>query len=222
MARMNLYEKIQAVATSITNIEKNANVGGKYKAVTDADVIATVKAYEQQHGLVSIPYKQEVLRDENIPTTNSYGKAVLMHSLTIKMTTKIVDVKKPEDFIEVESIGYGWDNGDKGAGKASTYARKYALLNAYKIITGEDPDFHLNEDYEAGSPPQEQPVQPKLSTDKGSITGLQTAAMSAYTDASEDNYHMLIEQLEKKEIEKKDLTESQANWFLMKWGTVNG
>jgi hypothetical protein len=67
-----------------------------------------------------------------------------------------------------------------------------------------------------------QPVLPKLSTDKGSITGLQTAAMSAYTDASEDNFHMLIEQLEKKEIEKKDLSESQANWFLMKWGTVNG
>jgi len=25
-------------------------------------------------------------------------------------------------------------------GKAATYARKYALLNAYKIATGEDPD----------------------------------------------------------------------------------
>ena len=32
------------------------------------------------------------------------------------------------------------DTAVKGFGKASTYARKYALLNAYKIATGEDPD----------------------------------------------------------------------------------
>ena len=40
----------------------------------------------------------------------------------------------------MESFGRGLDPGDKGFGKASTYARKYALLNAYKIATGEDPD----------------------------------------------------------------------------------
>jgi hypothetical protein len=145
-ARMNLYEKIQAVSVAIINIEKNSNVGGQYKAVADADVIAAVKANEKEFRLISIPFKQEITRDENIATTTSKGKAILMHSITIKMTTKIVDLDKPEDFELIESVGYGWDSGDKGSGKASTYARKYALLNAYKIITGEDPDYQKNED----------------------------------------------------------------------------
>ena len=53
---------------------------------------------------------------------------------------RIVDIDKPSDYIDIESFGRGLDPGDKGFGKASTYARKYALLNAYKIATGEDPD----------------------------------------------------------------------------------
>lgn len=56
------------------------------------------------------------------------------------MTVRIINLDKPEEYIEVESFGRGLDSGDKGFGKASTYARKYALLNAYKIATGEDPD----------------------------------------------------------------------------------
>ena len=58
----------------------------------------------------------------------------------VKMTVRIINLDKPEEYIEVESFGRGLDSGDKGFGKASTYARKYALLNAYKIATGEDPD----------------------------------------------------------------------------------
>ena len=55
------------------------------------------------------------------------------------MTLLIVDLETGEG-IEIESFGKGIDSGDKGYGKASTYARKYALLNAYKIATGDDPD----------------------------------------------------------------------------------
>ena len=58
----------------------------------------------------------------------------------VKMTLKIINLEKTDEFVDVESFGRGLDSGDKGFGKASTYARKYALLNAYKIATGEDPD----------------------------------------------------------------------------------
>lgn len=56
------------------------------------------------------------------------------------MTLRIINLEKTDEFVDVESFGRGLDPGDKGFGKASTYARKYALLNAYKIATGEDPD----------------------------------------------------------------------------------
>ena len=43
------------------------------------------------------------------------------------------------------SIADGLDPADKGSGKAMTYADKYALMKAYKIMTGDDPDqYHSN------------------------------------------------------------------------------
>jgi len=59
-----------------------------------------------------------------------------------------VDLDDVNSFIEVESFGKGIDSGDKGFGKASTYARKYALLNVYKIATGEDPDAEKSKQLE--------------------------------------------------------------------------
>lgn len=148
---MNLYEKIQAVSNEIKNIEKNLTVGSGsygYKAVSESDVLAAVKKAESNHKLLSIPYKQEMLRNETTTVVTSKGKESVQHIHTIKMTTKIINLEKPEEFIEVESFGYGLDSGDKGLGKASTYARKYGLLNAYKIITGEDPDANKSEETE--------------------------------------------------------------------------
>lgn len=67
---------------------------------------------------------------------------------TIKMTTRFINLENTTDFIDVVSFGKGIDSGDKGLGKASTYARKYALLNAYKIATGEDPDAERSREYQ--------------------------------------------------------------------------
>lgn len=62
------------------------------------------------------------------------------------MTVRIINTEKPDQFIEIESFGRGLDPGDKGFEKASTYAHKYALLNAYKIATGEDPDLEKSKE----------------------------------------------------------------------------
>ena len=62
------------------------------------------------------------------------------------------------EYIDIESFGRGLDSGDKGFGKASTYARKYALLNAYKIATGEDPDDTKSKEQLAIKTPDEKRV----------------------------------------------------------------
>ena len=74
------------------------------------------------------------------------GYVTITYADIVKMTVRIINVDKPEETIDVESFGRGLDVGDKGFGKASTYARKYALLNAYKIATGEDPDEQKSEE----------------------------------------------------------------------------
>lgn len=139
----NLYKRIQAVSNEIGTIEKNMTVGAgnfAYKAVQDIDVTTTVRKAEAKHGIVSIPIKQELVKSEVLRVVKGNGSEAIQYVDIVKMTLRIVNVDRPEEFIEVESFGRGLDAGDKGFGKASTYARKYALLNAYKIATGEDPD----------------------------------------------------------------------------------
>ena len=143
MEELNLYKKIQLVSNDIKNIEKNMTVGKgnySYKAVQDIDVVLEVKKAESEHGIISIPIKQELIKSETIKTMKENGSEGITFMDIVKMTLRIVDIDKPTDFIDIESFGRGLDQGDKGFGKASTYARKYALLNAYKIATGEDPD----------------------------------------------------------------------------------
>jgi len=141
--KLNLFEKIQLVSDDIGAIEKNLTVGtGKnsYKAVADFDVIVKVKEMEKKHGIISMAIKQEVVSSETIQYVDDYKHNKIKFVDNIKMTTRIYDLEDPTKFIDVESNAKGIDGSDKGLGKASTYARKYALLNAYKIPTGEDLD----------------------------------------------------------------------------------
>lgn len=140
---MNIYQRIQLVSNELKNIEKNMQVGKgnfSYKAVADQDVTLAVKEAETKYGIVSVPIKQELVKSEIIKIQKDTGGESIMHADTVKMTIRIINVDNPQEYIEVESFGRGLDPGDKGFGKAATYARKYGLLNAYKIATGEDPD----------------------------------------------------------------------------------
>lgn len=141
--KLNLYEKIQEVGNAITNIEKDMQVGKgnyAYKAVSDNMVTQLVKAAETKFRLVSIPIKQDLVLSEKLKTLKSDGSEAIKFVDDIKMTLRIINLDDISQFLDVESFGKGLDSGDKGFGKASTYARKYALLNAYKIATGEDLD----------------------------------------------------------------------------------
>lgn len=141
--KLNLYQRIQAVSNEIKNIEKNMTVGKgnyAYKAVQDIDVVLEVKEAETKFGLVSIPIKQELVKSEIVRVQKTDGGETVNYADIVKMTLRIINVDNTSEFIDVESYGRGLDPADKGFGKASTYARKYALLNAYKIATGEDPD----------------------------------------------------------------------------------
>lgn len=146
--KLNLYEKIQAVSLDVNNISKSMTVGSgnySYKAVGDLQVTLAVKKSEAEFKIISIPIKQEIIKSEIIRGDKD-GKITLMFIDDIKMTVRFYDLEDTTQFLDIESFGRGIDNGDKGFGKASTYARKYALLNAYKIATGEDPDATHSED----------------------------------------------------------------------------
>lgn len=145
---MNIYQRIDAITSELAVVAKNLTVQtGKdrsYKAVGERDIIDAVKPLEHKYGVMSYPVSREILDDETLTSesTGYNGTPVVKTTFYIKIRTKyrFVNIEKPEEYIETETISDGIDSGDKGGGKAMTYGDKYALMKVYKISTGEDPD----------------------------------------------------------------------------------
>ena len=148
----NIYKKMSAITAELTAVAKNLNVGigqSAYKAVGEADVLAAVKPLEEKHGVYSYPYSRKIVEAELVATTTEYKGKVTEKTnryLRIETVYRFVNIDNPEEYIDITTYGDGIDPQDKAVGKAMTYSDKYALLKAYKIITGEDPDQFKSEE----------------------------------------------------------------------------
>lgn len=139
---------MSAITSEISTVAKNLNVdAGKssYKAVGEADVLAAVKPIEAKHGVYSYPFERCIVESGEMISQTKYGerKQLFMRVATVY---RFVNVDNPDDFVDIQTYGDGVDTQDKAPGKAMTYGDKYALLKAYKIQTGDDPDQTASED----------------------------------------------------------------------------
>ena len=128
-------------------VAKNLNVdtgrGKGYKAVSERDVIDAVKPLETKHGVYSYPVDRQIIESQTLESESTYNGSVSKKTTffsRLKTVYRFVNVDDPLDYIETVTFAEGIDSQDKGSGKAMTYADKYALLKAYKISTGDDPD----------------------------------------------------------------------------------
>lgn len=144
---MNIYEKMQKITEEMAVIQKNLEVKitdkMKYKAVSERDILDNVKPLESKYKVYSYPYERRITdHDILIKETEYNGAKNKTNTLFMRMETvyRFVNIENPEDFVEIPTYGDGLDTGDKAPGKAMTYADKYALMKAYKISTGDDPD----------------------------------------------------------------------------------
>lgn len=164
---MNIYEKLSAITNEISHVAKNLSVGtgkNQYKAVGEADVLAAVKPAEEYYRVYSYPYSREIVETAELVTTSTWdGKTTekKQQFMRIKTVYRFVDMDKPESYIDITTYGDGVDSQDKAPGKAMTYADKYALLKAYKIITGDDPDQTYSEDLKGKTKKTTSPKSPK-------------------------------------------------------------
>ena len=143
---MNIFKKMKEATEKIGRVAKNLEVGfgrNMYKAVGEADVLDAVKPIEAELGIYSYPYDREVIYQDMV-TVNSGEKERVNAFFRIKVVYRFVNIDNPEEYIDIVSYGDGVDPQDKAPGKAMTYADKYALLKAYKIETGDDPDKDLS------------------------------------------------------------------------------
>lgn len=143
---MNIYQKMAAITADLNAVAKNLRVGegrNEYKAVGEADVLAAVKPLEAKHGVYSYPVKRSVIDSDLITVKKTYKGETSESSkffMRVETVYRFLNIDAPEEFIDITTYGDGIDAADKAPGKAMTYGDKYALLKAYKIITGDDPD----------------------------------------------------------------------------------
>ena len=158
MEKLNIYQKMLAITEEITAVAKNLSVSygqSSYKAVGEADVLAAVKPIEIKHGVYSYPHHRKLTKEDEL--VKSDGKLTIF--MRLETTYRFVNVDKPEEYIDIVTYGDGTDSQDKAPGKAMTYSDKYALLKAYKIITGDDPDQKASESMTKPKKPAETPKQ---------------------------------------------------------------
>lgn len=147
MAEMNIYQRMAGVTAELQTVAKNLFVetgkGKGYKAVSERDIIEAVKPLETKWGIYSYPCGRRVLESQTLESESVYNGNVTKKTTfftRIETTYRFVNVEAPEDYIETVTFAEGIDSQDKGSGKAMTYGDKYALMKAYKISTGDDPD----------------------------------------------------------------------------------
>ena len=151
--QLNIYEKLSLITDEIGVIEKKLNVqvnkSSSYKAVSEREVLDGVKPIERKYRVYSYPAKREIIDRETLVKETEYTDSRTDNTtitrtnslfMRIKTTYRFVNTDKPEEYIETTVYGDGVDTGDKAPGKAMTYADKYALMKAYKLSTGDDPD----------------------------------------------------------------------------------
>lgn len=147
LKEMNLFEKMQLITNEIGVVEKGLQVRvtdkSSYKAVSERDVLDAVKPIEQKYRVFSLPISRRIIAQDVLEKVSEYnGKTSKTYTMYMRIETtyRFYNIDKPDEYIDTITYADGLDTGDKASGKAMTYADKYALMKAYKISTGDDPD----------------------------------------------------------------------------------
>jgi hypothetical protein len=125
---LNIYQRILAIMSELHYVARGQKtVNGQYRFVSHDQVTAKVHPFLVKYGVMVIPTVEEMIQEGNRTTVN--------------MRISFVNADNSADSFSVRYSAHGVDAGDKGPGKAISYACKYALLKTFCLETGDDPDF---------------------------------------------------------------------------------
>jgi hypothetical protein len=134
-----LAAKIAQVMEAVGYVAKTGtNSAQGYKFVQASAVADKVREQLVKFNVSMTPTQIDVISEGLTPS----GKQAL---LTLRFTWTLTDGDSGET-LAFQSVGTGADSGDKAAYKAATGALKYALLTAFLIPTGDDPEADLSTD----------------------------------------------------------------------------
>lgn len=135
---------IIAVMKEVKGMEKNSEVGnGKnsYNGTKDSDVKEVFNTALETNGLCMMPIDIEESTDTTKWDSVDYnGNPTVKQSVFTKVTVKYMLLHISGENITIAGYGHGVDPQDKGAGKATTYAMKNALLYTFMTPVGKIDD----------------------------------------------------------------------------------
>jgi len=138
---LNIYEKLSKITAEMGVVEKGlkvqVNKTASYNAVSERDILDTIKPLEEKYKVYSYPIKREVIDRDTLTKESEYNGSITKTNtlfMRLETTYRFVNLDKIDEFIDIITYGDGLDTGDKAPGKAMTYADKYALMKAYKIV----------------------------------------------------------------------------------------
>lgn len=106
--------------------KEDKKVNNQYRFVSHDAVVAKIRPALIEAGIVMVPtVKCWVQNGDRTEAT---------------IAVDFVNADKPDDKVTIEAFGFGVDKQDKGPGKAVSYACKYAILKAFALETGDDPE----------------------------------------------------------------------------------
>lgn len=170
MSELNIYQRLLKITEELKTVEKNLNVPvsakNSYKAVSERDVLDAVKPLEAKYGVYSYAYDRKIIENgELVSNKKDFQTGEIKEQkqlyMRLEVTYRFVNVDNPQEYIEIKTYGDGIDTGDKATGKAMTYADKYALLKAYKISTGDDPDQEASDELKSYKDEKDEKASPK-------------------------------------------------------------
>lgn len=133
--KLSLVRKLSEVMAEMKRVPKNGyNAFHKYKYATESDVSEVVREELAKRHVMMIPSvrEQSIREHKNARGNTEYIAKVLMDFT-------FYDGESGEQIV-FTSVGEGQDAGDKAVYKAMTGATKYAIMKAFLISTGDDPE----------------------------------------------------------------------------------
>lgn len=214
-AILNIFQRMLAATSEINRVAKNLKVdiskSQSYKAVAESDVLEAVKPIEEKFGIYSYPFSRTIVKDETYTTQSTYdGRTTEKNNFFLRVETvyRFANTDKPDEFIDITTYGDGVDTQDKAPGKAMTYGDKYALLKAYKIQTGDDPDANASGNLGKKKIEKPTPEQLKRAQELGiDLNNLAAYAKCAVEEISKDILADAIE-MKQKALAKKQAAEN--------------
>ena len=160
-----LVEAVTKVMSQVRGMEKNSKVGtgrSAYDGTKDQDVKEAFNSALSENGLVMMPVKvTSNVRVDRFEALDYNKNKVQKQSVFTEVNCEYILAHTSGQYIQVAGYGHGVDSQDKGAGKATTYALKNALLYTFLTPVGKIDDTDTTHSNDIASPPPKQKKAPE-------------------------------------------------------------